>query len=60
MFPRVKKNTFSLSSNQKYSLQFQICFLLLISMADDIVERCLLVKPEVFVYNIPPRYRQFP
>lgn len=24
-------------------------------MADDIVERCLLVKPEVFVYNIPPR-----
>ena len=25
-------------------------------MADDIVERCLLVKPEVFVYNIPPRY----
>ena len=21
-----------------------------------LVERCLLVKPEVFVYNIPPRY----
>jgi len=22
---------------------------------DDVIERCLLVKPEVFVYNIPPR-----
>jgi len=24
-------------------------------MTDEIVERCLMVKPEVFVYNIPPR-----